>query len=71
MLLTANLEAGAYVADCYLSGKGTTQDVQKAEEIVMPLANQDLAVAMTLAGRILQVEADLKRMQAEGSANPK
>jgi TPR repeat protein len=66
-----NLEAGAYVADCYLSGKGTTQDVQKAEEVVMPLANQDLAVAMTLAGRILQVEADLKRMQAEGSANPK
>ncbi|MBV9642697.1 MAG: PEGA domain-containing protein [Verrucomicrobia bacterium] len=66
-----NLEAGAYVADCYLSGKGTTQDVQKAEEIIMPLANQNLPVAMTLAGRILQVEADLKRMQAEGSANPR
>src|SRR5207244_3465584 len=32
-----NLEAGAYVADCYLSGKGTKQDVRKAEEIIMPL----------------------------------
>ena len=64
------LEAGAYIADCYLSGKGTKPDVQKAEEIVMPLANQDVVPAMTLAGRILQYKADLKRTEAAGSASP-
>ena len=65
-----NLEAGAYVADCYLSGKGTKPDVQKAEEIIMPLANQNVVPAMTLAGRILQYKADLKRTEAAGSASP-
>jgi uncharacterized protein len=29
-----NLEAGAFIGDCYLSGRGTKQDVQKAEDIV-------------------------------------
>ncbi len=52
-----NLEAGAFIADCYLSGNGTTQDVQKAEEAVMPLANQGVVPAMTLAGRILLYKA--------------
>jgi len=28
-----NLEAGAFIGDCYLSGKGTKQDIEKAEEI--------------------------------------
>jgi serine/threonine protein kinase/TPR repeat protein/chaperone required for assembly of F1-ATPase len=65
-----NLEAGAFVGDCYLSGKGVTQDVQKAEEIVMPLANQDVVPAMTLAGRILQYKADIKRAEAGGNASP-
>jgi TPR repeat protein len=65
-----NLEAGAYVADCYLSGKGTKPDVQKAEEIIMPLANQNVVPAMTLAGRILQYRADLKRTEAAGNGNP-
>jgi TPR repeat protein len=61
-----NLEAGALIGDCYLSGKGTNQDVQKAEEIVMPLANQGVVPAMTLAGRILQYKADIKRTEAAG-----
>jgi serine/threonine protein kinase/TPR repeat protein len=62
-----NLEAGAYIADCYLSGRGTKPDVQKAEDIIMPLANQNVVPAMTLAGRILQHKADLTREQAAGS----
>ena len=66
-----NLEAGAYVGDCYLSGRGTTQDVQKAEEIIMPLANQNVVPAKTLAGRILVYKAEIKRTEAAGSANPK
>jgi TPR repeat protein len=65
-----NLEAGAYVADCYLSGRGTKQDVQKAEEIIMPLANQNVVPAMTLAGRILVYKAEIKRTEAAGSRNP-
>jgi len=65
-----NLEAGAFIADCYLSGKGTTQNVQKAEEIVTPLANQNVVPAMTLAGRILQYRADIKRSEAAGNGNP-
>jgi len=64
-----NLEAGAYIADCYLSGKGTKQDVQKAEEIVMPLAKQNVVPAMTLAGRILQYRADIKRSEAEANSS--
>jgi serine/threonine protein kinase/TPR repeat protein len=64
-----NLEAGAYIGDCYLSGKGTTQDVPKAEQIIMPLANQKVVPAMTLAGRILQYKADLQRAEAEKTAN--
>jgi serine/threonine protein kinase/TPR repeat protein len=66
-----NLEAGVYIADCYLSGKGTKQDFRKAEEIILPLANQNIARAMTLAGRIFQIKADLKRTEAAGSATPK
>ena len=65
-----NLEAGAYMGDCYLSGKGTKQDVQKAEEIIIPLASQSVVPAMTLAGRILQYKADLKRTEAGGNTNP-
>ena len=64
-----NLEAGAYIGDCYLSGKGTTQDIPKAEQIIMPLANQKVVPAMTLAGRILQYKADLQRAEAEKTAN--
>ncbi len=65
-----NLEAGAYIGDCYLSGKGTKQDIQKAEEIIMPLADQNVIPALTLAGRILQYKADLKRTEAGAGANP-
>ena len=65
-----NLEAGAYIGDCYLSGKGTKQDPMKAEQVIMPLANQKVVPAMTLAGRILQYKADLQRVEAEKTANP-
>jgi serine/threonine protein kinase len=65
-----NLEAGAYIGDCYLSGKGTKQDIQKAEEIILPLANQKVVPAMTLAGRILQYKAEIKRTEAESSTTP-
>ncbi|MBV8274464.1 MAG: protein kinase, partial [Verrucomicrobia bacterium] len=65
-----NLEAGAYVGDCYLSGKGTKQDPVKAEQIIIPLANQKVVPAMTLAGRILQYKADVQRVEAEKTANP-
>jgi serine/threonine protein kinase/TPR repeat protein len=64
-----NLEAGAFIADCYLSGKGTTQDVPKAEEAVMPLANQGVVPAMTLAGRIFQYKGEMKRAEAQGNPN--
>jgi serine/threonine protein kinase/TPR repeat protein len=67
---TPNLEAGAFIGDCYLSGKGTKQDVQKGEEIIMPLANQNVVPAMTIAGDILQHKADVKRSDAEGGTNP-
>jgi TPR repeat protein/tRNA A-37 threonylcarbamoyl transferase component Bud32 len=63
-----NLEAGAYIGDCYLSGIGTKPDAQKAEEIIMPLAKQNVVPAMTLAGRILQYKADLKRTEAESGS---
>ncbi len=59
-----NPKAGAYLGDCYLSGKGTRQDLQKADEIIMPLANQNVVPAMTLAGRILQYKAEVKRSEA-------
>jgi serine/threonine protein kinase/TPR repeat protein len=65
-----NLEAGAYIGDCYLSGKGTKQDPLKAEQVIMPLANQKVVPAMTLVGRILQYKADLQRVEAEKTANP-
>ena len=65
-----NLEAGAYVGDCYLSGKGTKQDVVKAEQVIMPLADQKVAPAMTLAGRILQYKSDLQRAEAQKTSNP-
>jgi TPR repeat protein len=64
-----NLEAGAYIGDCYLSGRGTRQDVQKAEEIIMPLANQNVVPAMTLAGRIFQYKGELNRAEAAQSAD--
>jgi serine/threonine protein kinase/TPR repeat protein len=67
-----NLEAGAYIGDCYLSGRGTKQDIQKAEDIIIPLANQNVVPAMTLAGRILEYKSELKRAAAAaGSASPK
>jgi serine/threonine protein kinase/TPR repeat protein len=66
-----NLEAGAYVGDCYLSGRGTKQDIQKAEDIIVPLANQNVVPAMTLAGRILEYQSELKRAAVAGSASPK
>lgn len=65
-----NLEAGAYIGDCYLSGKGTKQDPLKAEQVIIPLANQKVVPAMTLAGRILEYKADLQRVEAEKTANP-
>jgi serine/threonine protein kinase/TPR repeat protein len=65
-----NLEAGAYIGDCYLSGRGTKQDVLKAEQVIMPLANQKVVPAMTLAGRILQYKADLQRVEAEKATTP-
>src|SRR6201987_4313827 len=65
-----NLEAGAYIGDCYLSGKGTKQDPAKPEQVIMPLANQKVVPAMTLAGRILQYKADLQRVEAEKTTNP-
>jgi serine/threonine protein kinase len=64
-----NLEAGAFIGDCYLSGRGTKQDVQKAEEIIIPLANQNVVPAMTLAGRIFQYKGELKRAEAAQSAD--
>jgi serine/threonine protein kinase/TPR repeat protein len=65
-----NPKAGAYLGDCYLSGKGTRQDLQKADEIIMPLANQNVVPAMTLAGRILQYKAEVKRSEALRSTSP-
>ncbi|MBV8483129.1 MAG: protein kinase [Verrucomicrobia bacterium] len=53
-----NLEAGAYIGDCYLSGVGTQRDLQKAEDIILPLANQNVVPAMTIAGRILAVKSN-------------
>jgi hypothetical protein len=40
---------------------------RKPEEIIMPLANQTVVPAMTLADRILQHKADVIREQAAGS----
>jgi serine/threonine protein kinase/TPR repeat protein/chaperone required for assembly of F1-ATPase len=65
-----NLEAGTYLADCYLTGRGTKQDLPRAEELTMTLANQNVVLAMTLAGRILQIKAAIKRTDAEKSASP-
>jgi TPR repeat protein len=59
-----NLEAGAYIGDCYLSGRGTKRDVQKAEKIILPLADQAVVPAMVLAGRILQYKAEDKQAEA-------
>jgi TPR repeat protein len=44
--------------------------VQKAEGIIIPLAKQNVVPAMTLAGRIFQYEAAIKRTEAAGNANP-
>jgi hypothetical protein len=65
-----NLQAGAYVGECYLDGRGTKRDVQKAEEISLPLANQNVAPAMTLASRILLYKSHRKRAEAGASTDP-
>ena len=43
--------------------------MQKAEDIIMPLANHNVVPAMTLAARILQYKADLKRTENGWSTN--
>jgi serine/threonine protein kinase/TPR repeat protein len=60
-----NLEAGAYIGDCYLSGIGTQRDLQMAEEIIMPLAKQNVVPAMTIAGKILAIKVDDAITEAE------
>ena len=60
-----NLEAGAYIGDCYLSGVGTQRDPQKAQDIILPLANQGIVPAMTIAGRILAVKSNEALTEAE------
>jgi TPR repeat protein len=65
-----NLEAGAYLGDCYFSGRGTERDVQKAETLVFPLADQAVVPAMVLAGRLLQDKAEAKRAEAGRSTGP-
>ena len=67
---TPNLEAGAYLGECYLTGRGTKEDPQKAKEIIMLLANQSVIPAMVLAGNIYQDEADDKQAEAEHSSEP-
>ena len=62
-----NLEAGAYIGDCYLSGIGTQQDLQMAEEIIMPLAKQNVVPAMTIAGKIIAIKVDDAITEAEKS----
>lgn len=65
-----NLEAGAYLGECYLSGIGTDHNEQKGEEIIMPLAKQNVVPAMTLAGEILLYKADITRSEIGGSTSP-
>jgi TPR repeat protein/tRNA A-37 threonylcarbamoyl transferase component Bud32 len=66
----SNLEAGAYLGACYLSGRGTKKDVQKAEEILIPLANRNVVSAMTIAGNLLEYRAADKQKEAEQSTTP-
>jgi TPR repeat protein len=65
-----NLEAGAYLGECYLSGIGTDHNEQKGEEIIIPLAKQNVVPAMTLAGEILLYKADINRSEIGGSTSP-
>ena len=65
---TPNLEAGAFLGECYLTGRGTKQDPQKAREIIMQLANQNVIPAMVLAGSLSQDDADDKEAEAERSS---
>ncbi len=66
----SNLDAGAYLGACYLSGRGTKKDVQKAEEIILPLANRNVISAMTIAGNLLEYRAADKQQEAERSTTP-
>src|SRR5260221_302901 len=66
----SNLDAGAYLGACYLSGRGTKKDVQKAEEIILPLANRNVISAMTIAGNLLEYRAADKQKEAERSTTP-
>ncbi|MGA8481808.1 MAG: PEGA domain-containing protein [Chthoniobacterales bacterium] len=66
----SNLDAGAYLGACYLSGRGTKKDVQKAEEIILPLANRNVISAMTIAGNLLEYRAADKQKEAESSTTP-
>jgi serine/threonine protein kinase/TPR repeat protein len=65
-----NLDAGAYLGACYLSGRGTKKDVRKAEEIIIPLANRNVVSAMTIAGNLLEYRAADKQKEAELSTTP-
>jgi serine/threonine protein kinase/TPR repeat protein len=66
----SNLDAGAYLGACYLGGRGTKKDVQKAEEIIMPLANRNVISAMTIAGNLLEYRAADKQKEVERSTTP-
>jgi TPR repeat protein len=65
-----NLDAGAYLGACYLSGRGTKKDVRKAEEIIIPLANRNVVSAMTIAGNLLEYRAADKQKEAELNTTP-
>jgi TPR repeat protein len=67
---TPNLEAGAYLAECYLSGIGTKLDWEKGKEIVTRLAGQKIVPAMTTCGNVFRREAEGRREDAENSKNP-
>jgi serine/threonine protein kinase/TPR repeat protein len=66
----SNLDAGAYLGACYLGGRGTKKDVQKAEEIILPLADRNVISAMTIAGNLLEYRAADKQKEAERSTTP-
>jgi TPR repeat protein len=63
-----NLEAGAYLGFCYLHGRGTKKDPNEGKKIILSLANQNVAFAMTNAGLLLAEEAQEKREKAQKSA---
>ncbi|MBV8970408.1 MAG: PEGA domain-containing protein, partial [Verrucomicrobia bacterium] len=66
-----NLEAGAYLAFCYLNGRGTKKDVEQGKKLTLELANQNVVFAMTQAGVVLATEAQGKRDEAASSSNPR